>query len=216
MSEEMPRNLVGDEARPQRDDAAKEAEWLANNVPAGGLELRWRYANRNIQLFERHLRSLGNYNVGPALRSYLRTRLEWLNDNKVYERPEGIVVVTIAENGDVDAYLREADPAPQLSVDALDGFDGSVWVLTGGKLYCTPAAAEMRGACETFAKDLAVTLARAQGYEYVGEPYAGALPAEAEVFAVNDEFGLIPVTNAGALSAKVQACFDKLWAQDRR
>ena len=216
MSEEMPRNVIKQAEEPVRDDAAKEAEWLANNVPAGGLELRWRYANRNIQLFERHLRSLANYNVGPALRSYLRTRLEWLGDNKVYQQPEGVIVVTIAENGDVDAYLEQASEAPQLSFGELSSFSGTVWALVEGKLYCSPEVAAMKGACETFAKDLATTLASAQGYEFVGAPFAGELPESAEVFAVSDEFGFVGVANPAALSAKMQACFDKLWSQDKR
>ena len=216
VSEQMPHNMIEGAERPVRDDAAKEAEWLAANVPAGGLELHWRYASRNIQLFERHLRSLANYGVGPALRSYLRTRLEWLKDEKLFERPEGIVVVTVAPNGEVDAYLDDATPVPALSLGDLAAFDGTVWTLSEGVLCCTPAHDEMRGACETFARDLAKTLATSLGYEYVGTPLEGEVPAEAEVFAINDEFGLIPVANAAELTAKMVECFDKLWAQEPR
>ena len=96
MTEPIPRNKINTAEQPAaRDDAALEAEWLANNVPAQRLELRWRYESAAVQLYERRLRSLSAYGVGPALRSYLRTRLEWFCDNKLYAQPRGTVVVIV-------------------------------------------------------------------------------------------------------------------------
>lgn len=218
---DMPRNLM--EEAPQgneRDDAALEAQWLANNVPAEPLELRWRYANGSIQLFERHLRSLSNYGIGPALRSYLRTRLEWLSDNKLYERPNGVIVVSVEPNGDVDARLDEAQPVPRLT-DADLRFEGgvlrgasvagSVWVYADDAVACTTSGEEMKGATETFARDLVKTLGYAAGDE--AALHQEAL-ANAEILLVNDEFGAVAFEgHEGAFTEKMQACFEKLWAR---
>ena len=49
MTEPIPRNKINTAEQPAaRDDAALEAEWLANNVPAERLELRWRYESAAV------------------------------------------------------------------------------------------------------------------------------------------------------------------------
>lgn len=227
---QMPRNLVHGSApepepEPERDDAALEARWLAENLPAEPLQLRWRYNNRTIQLYERHLRSFVNYRIGPALRSYLRTRLEWVNDNKLWEKPSGVIVVDVDPGGDVDVTLADAEPAPTLTVvdlrfedGALAGASvpGSLWVrpLGTGAVHCVPGLDKLKGASETLVRDLTTTL----GYELAeGTVSKAEVEAEGtETLLVNDEFGILVIEgHEGSFTAKMQSCFEKLWSQGK-
>lgn len=224
MSQEIPRNVIegAEEQRPVRDDAAKEAEWLANNVPAERLELRWRYENGIMQLAERRLRSLPAYGVGPALCSYLRTRLEWLCDNKLRLQPSGVAAVTVETNGDVDIQLAGAQAAPELTEADLQWEDGvltgastagALFVHTGDDLVVV-GEKPLRGACETFARDLSETLAKSLGYEIADRQITRDDIAKAEVALVSDELGLVVLKgHEGAYTQKLTACFDKLWSK---
>ncbi len=224
MSEEMPRNMIAgaQEEAPTRDDAAIEAEWLANNVPHERLELHWRYANGSVQLYERRLRSLPAHGVGPALCSYLRTRLEWLCDNKLRAQPNGMAVVTVETNGDVDIQLADAVALPQLGEanliwddDTLTGADvsGALFVRTSDELVIV-SEEPLRDACETFAQDLSVTLAKSLGYSIAERDVQRNELASAEIALVNDELGLVVLDgHAGAYTQKLTACFDKLWSK---
>lgn len=224
MSEEMPRNVIAgaQEEAPARDDAALEAEWLANNVPHERLELHWRYANGSVQLYERRLRSLPAHGVGPALCSYLRTRLEWLCDNKLRAQPNGMAVVTVETNGDVDIQLADAASAPQLTDanltwdgDSLAGADvpGALFIRTGSELVIV-SEGPLRDACETFAQDLANTLAASLDYSVTERSVQREELAEAEVALVNDELGLVVLDgHDGPYTQKLNACFDKLWSK---
>lgn len=224
MSEEMPRNMIAgaQEEAPVRDDAALEAEWLANNVPHERLELHWRYANGSVQLYERRLRSLPAHGVGPALCSYLRTRLEWLCDNKLRAQPNGMAVVTVETNGDVDIQLAEAAPVPQLADTDLtwDGntlaganTPGALFVRAGDELAVVTVE-PLRDACEAFAQDLSNTLAASLGYSIVERPIQRNELADAEIALVNDELGLVVLDgHDGPYTQKLSACFDKLWSK---
>ena len=224
MSEEMPRNMIAgaQEETPARDDAAVEAEWLANNVPHERLELHWRYANGSVQLYERRLRSLPAHGVGPALCSYLRTRLEWLCDNKLRAQPNGMAVVTVETNGDVDIQLADAAPLPQLSEadltwdgDTLTGADvsGALFVRMGDELVII-STEPLHDACETFAQDLSVTLAKSLGYSIAERKVERGELAGAELALVNDELGLLVLDgHADQYTDKLAACFDKLWSK---
>lgn len=230
MSQEIPRNLIASsesaDERPIRDDAALEAEWLSNNVPSERLELHWRYASSSIQLFERHLRSLPLYGVGPALCSYLRTRLEWFSDNKLRQQTTGLLVVTVETNGDVDVRLDKLPPAYSLSFDDLVWEDGTLlgvnkkgilFVRCGSKVAVF-GEQPLRDACESFAFDLVNTLAHSFGYEI--DRSASLTMSDlngSEVCFVSDEDGFVVLAgHGGELSDKLSACFDKLWATTSR
>ena len=225
MTEEIPRNLIKTAGAPsKRDDAAIEAEWLANNVPTERLELHWRYESGVIQLYERRLRSLPSYGIGPALRSYLRTRLEWFSDNKLYAQPRGIIKVIVETNGDVDVQLGDAIEIPQLSDCDLTWEDGTLaganvpgtlFVHMGDELVVV-SAQPLRDACETFAADLVNTLSRALGYTVVDREVAQEDIADAEIALVNESMGLIVLEgHAGAVTSKLTQCFEKLWSKGK-
>ena len=226
MSQDIPRNMIKTAAdAPVRDDAALEAEWLANNVPAERLELHWRYESGAVQLYERRLRSLAAYGVGPALRSYLRTRLEWFCDNKLYAQPRGIVVVTVETNGDVDMRLAAPVEAPVLGEadlvwrgDELEGarIEGTLFARCGERLAVL-APQPLRDACECFAADLTQTLAHSLGYQLSHEPVTRTELPSCELLLVNEELGdlLIP-GHEGPYTEKMRACFSKLWSTGKQ
>lgn len=223
MTEEMPRNLIqGAEQQEHIDEAELERRWLAENVPSERLELHWRYESGSVQLYERRLRSLASYGVGPALRSYLRTRLEWFCDNKLYAQPRGIVVVTVETNGDVDMQLAESVSAPALGEDNLvwDGdvlkgadIEGTLFARMGDELVIL-SANKLCDACESFAADLAKTLSKSMGYSIVERPVTKENLSSCELLFVNEELGELAVDgHDGPLVQKLRECFDKLWSK---
>lgn len=223
MTEEMPRNLIQAANQPEQVDQDElERRWLAENVPANRLELHWRYENGSVQLSERRLRSLAAYGVGPALCSYLRTRLEWFCDNKLYAQPSGIVVVIVETNGDVDMKLDTRVPAPSLTEEDLlwesgklvgASIPGTLLARMGNELVIVNKNG-LRDACESFAVDLAETLAKSMGYGVADRPVAKEDLSSCELFFVNDEVGELVVSgHEGPLTAKLSQCFDKLWSK---
>lgn len=223
MTDEMPRNLIQGAGQPEHiDEAELERRWLAENVPSERLELHWRYESGAVQLYERRLRSLAAYGVGPALRSYLRTRLEWFCDNKLYAQPRGIVVVTVETNGDVDMKLAEPVAAPKLDESDLvweDGklkgadIDGCLFVRTGDELVILTADS-LRDACESFAADLAKTLSKTIGYTVVERPVTKEELPSCEIFFVNEEVGEAAFEgHEGPFVKKLLECFGKLWSK---
>lgn len=215
MAEEaIPYNKVGNSKPETVADAAEsdgisEEEWRAQNLPASKLEFRWRYTNKTIHLYERRLRSLAAFNVGPAVQAWVRSRLEWVRDNKLYEMPDGVIVLTVDPEGMVDVRLEELCPTPQFTRAMLDAGDvpGTLWVAKGGELY---TEASSNHAADTFVRDLAKTL----GYTLTQDELE--FGESAEVFAVSDEFGIVPVEGTtGPVVTKFSECFDKLWSLNK-
>lgn len=199
---EIPRNIVGNANGDKLKVSASgysmsEEEWRAANLPAEKLTLRWRYANKEIQLYERRLRSLHAYNVGPAVQAWVRSRLEWVRDNKLYEKPNGVIVLTIDPEGDVDIQLEELQKPYR-------GCEGTMWVATGSRLLAVCPSGELKNAADTFVRDLAGTLG------YAVECVEAAPHPLDQAFIVSDEFGVVPI-HGGDVVRKMQECFDKLW-----
>ncbi|MCD8200155.1 MAG: hypothetical protein LUD25_04305 [Coriobacteriaceae bacterium] len=225
--EAMPHNLVGFAANPeQAEEEAEEAKSaLIASLPAEHVHLRWKYANETIQLYERRLRSLEAYGVGSALRAWIRSRLEWVSDNKLSDAPDGVIDIDIDPEGDVKIDLQECEPMPSFTLDELvwedDTLTGctagaTLWVVVDGSL--TPLTQQLRASADTLTRDLAKTL----GYEICERSFTrdelglGADSVEPlediEFFAVDDEFGLVPCTDlSGEVTQKFVDCFDKLW-----
>ena len=209
----IPYNKVGSSKPETVADVAEsegisEEEWRAQNLPASKLEFRWRYTNKTIHLYERRLRSLSAFNVGPAVQAWVRSRLEWVRDNKFYELPDGLVVLTIDPEGMVDIQQEELPQAPVLTRAMLDAGElpGTLWAARNGQLFVEQ---EPRHAADTLVRDLAKTL----GYEVV----VGELSLDdGEVFVVSDEFGILPLEETqGQVTNKLIECFDKLWTLKR-
>ena len=120
------------------------------------------------------------------MQAWVRSRLEWVRDNKLYEMPDGVIVLTIDPEGMVDTQLEELHPAPQFTRAMLDADEvpGTLWVAKDGQLL-------------------------------VGQTPRHAADG-AEVFAVSDEFGIIPVEGTTSpVISKLSECFDKLWSLDK-
>lgn len=209
----IPYNKVGSTKPESMADIAEgegisEEEWRAQNLPASKLEFRWRYTNKTIHLYERRLRSLGAFNVGPAVQAWVRSRLEWVRDNKLYEMPDGLIVLTIDPEGIVDVKMEELLQAPVITRALVETGEvpGTIWAVRDDKLI---VGEEPRHAADTLVRDLGTTL----GYEVV----QAQLPLDdAEVFVVNDESGIIPVEGTtGPVIRKLSECFDKLWSLDK-
>ena len=142
------------------------------------------------------------------MQAWVRSRLEWVRDNKLYEMPDGVIVLTIDPEGMVDTQLEGLRPAPQFTRAMLDADEapGTLWVAKDGQLLVgqTP-----RHAADTLVRDLATTL----GYEVVQTETPSD---DGEVFAASDEFGIVPVEGTtGPVISKLSECFDKLWSLDK-
>lgn len=202
----IPYNKVGTSTPEGAAGAAEregisEEEWRSLNLPAEKLEFRWRYDNKVIPLYERRLRSLGSFNVGPAVQAWVRSRLEWVRDNKLYERPNGVIVLTIDPEGIVDITLEDQGDVP-----AFEEAHGTRWSSDGDMLR---AHGPIREAADTLTRDLAQTL----GYTVVEGARSDAGEAS---FVVNDEYGIIARAQADSPAVKKLAeCFDKLWSQGK-
>lgn len=212
--EKMPYNAVGEEPKTPEEAKAAEAAWREKNLPARKLEFHWRYANKTIQLYERRLRSLAQFHVGPAVQAWVRSRLEWMQDNKLHEMPNGVLDLSIDPEGDVGLAMRDLSaPAPfgDAQLDRCGGLlraadvPGTLWVVADGRA-CAQAP-ELVHAADTFTRDLLKTF----GYELAIGQAAGSLDG-AQVFAIDDEHGLVACQGHGGEACdKLEACFDKLW-----
>ena len=210
MSEDaIPYNKIGTDEPATAESLAEregisEAEWRARNLPSTKLLFRWRYTNKTIHLYERRLRSLAAFNVGPAVQAWVRSRLEWVRDNKFYDMPSGVIVLSIDPEGEVDITqepLRDA-PAFTRGGDA----PGTLWYAKDGLVYTKAAVCH---AADTLVRDLCKTL----GFEMADTPIE---QDGVEVFAVSDEFGIVACEDArGPVVQKLSECFDKLWTLDR-
>lgn len=215
--DKMPFNIVGEDIEEKAEHEAElEAEWRARNLPTEKLVFRWRYASRKIQLYERRLRSLAHFNVGPAVQAWVRSRLEWMQDNRLYEQPDGVLELTIDPEGDVAMSMHPVTEAPAFSPDQLvwDGDElagcalpGTVWVVDDAQAHALPA--DIRHAADTFTRDLVTTLGRKMD----DGPVTRDAVEPAEVFLITDEHGIVPCAGkGGAMTDKLTACFSKLWA----
>ena len=216
--EKMPFNQLGTASAAAQQEQVDEEAWRAKNLPREKLVFRWRYADASIQLYERRLRSLAGFNVGPAVQAWVRSRLEWMQDNRLREQPDGVLELSIDPEGDVGMGMRPLSEPPAFTPGALRWQDGrlagcelagSVWLACGGQLHVWPGP--LLHAADTFARDLLETL----GNQLQEGPITqAALAAEgAELFVVNDEFGVVACAGTeGPVGRKLSACFAKLWS----
>lgn len=209
----MPLNPVGSDSAEPDGGGVDEAAWRAQNLPATKLEFRWRYASGQIQLYERRLRSLSSFHVGPAVQAWVRSRLEWMQDNRLRQQPEGVLVLTIDPEGDVGMSMESLVAAPVLDEAAFlqDGAfrgdaDFTLWAVAGGEACASQPLAH---AVDTFTRDLL----GAFGVQLRESCWDGGVPQGAELFATCDEFGVISCQGrVGAVVAKLEAAFEKLWS----
>ena len=223
MSEEfesMPYNEVGTGEPESIADIAEregitEEQWRAENLPHEDLIFRWRYTDGELPLYERRIRSLRAFNIGPAVQAWVRSRLEWTCDNKLRELPDGVLVMKIDTEGLLEIELEPVGLAPAFDHDNLIWCQGTLltsthfktlWVARGKEL--TPLPSTICHAADTLVRDLAKTL----GYEVTDRPVPKEDFFDMECFVVADEFGVIPCSDLhGATTHKMMECFNKLW-----
>ena len=160
----------------------------------------------------------------------MRSRLEWMVDERLSERPDGVLVLTITPEGDVGMALRDVAEAPVLREESLTwdadgrlvGCDvaGSVWQVVDGEARMRDAGGlEMpRAAADTFARDVLRTMgieAREGGVSRgdAGGGAGGAAGAgDGELFVISDEHGVTGCEGAsGPAAEKLELCFERLW-----
>ena len=184
-------------------------EELGRTVPAQGLDLRWRLANGDLPLRERHLRSLADLGVGSPMQSWMRTRLEYVLENHAVENPNGTLHIQMDGEGRTTFEVGPLGETPTLSVaDLLErggavvgcSVPGTVWLAADNSLIAATDR-KLIDAAATTVRDLAKTL----GYEVAERP----VPSEqvraqgAEVFLVSDEFGVVAFEgHGGAIATK--------------
>ena len=215
--DKMPFNIVGEDIEKKAEEQAElEAEWREKNLPAEKLLFHWRYASRKIQLYERRLRSLAAFNVGPAVQAGVRSRLEWMQDNRLYEQPDGVLELSIDPEGDVAMRMLPVTPAPAFDEGSLSwegdelagcALEGTLWVLREQRAHVVPA--DIRHAADTFTRDLVTTL----GATMDETPVTRGMLDGAEIFVISDEHGIVPCEgHDGTMTGKLSSCFDKLWS----
>ena len=202
-------------------DVPDEATWRASNLPSSSIEFAWRCAHGELVLFERRVRSLAAFGVGPAVQAWVRERLEWMVDNRLPDNPDGVLVLSIGPEGDVGMSLRDVGEAPTLGEESLFwdaegrlvgcGAPVSVWQVAGSEARMRDASGgdAPRAAADTFARDVLATMDIAlQG----GGPTRHTAGDAGELFCVSDEHGVIACDGkAGPAVAKLELCFGRLW-----
>lgn len=159
---------------------------------------RWRLVGGKLPLYERHIRSMAHRDLGPAMMSWVRTRLEWTLDNLAFEHPDGVIEVTLDTDDGLDMTVEDAREYP--AGEAV----GQRWDVYGDVLI---PDGEPVDATQTLVRDLAKTL----HYTVADEPGDGD---PTETFYVSDEFGAVAFDDAGPVTRKMIECFDKLWSRE--
>lgn len=180
---------------------------------------RWRLCNGTLPLYERHLRSLRTYGMSTPLESWIRARLEWTLDTLVSGYPDGVLCIDVQDDDTVTIKLEPARTAPQLSSDGellgtteeySEDSLGQLWAYDGTTLF---HYGPVLSATNTLTRDLARTL----GYT-VAEADPDETPTgegSGERFRISDEFFVIPQGQAGPVTERLTACFDKLLSNAR-
>lgn len=160
---------------------------------------RWKLVNGKLPLYERHLHALQADGVSAPLCSWIRSRLEWTFDNDRVVNRDGVLCLTWSDEDQVDLTDEPTRTLPANPRDA-----GLLWTVYGD-VGVVPSEEPVLAA-ETLTRDLCNTL----GFTVMAAAPEGVEPTE--VFVSSDEFGFVPVGQEGPVSAKMRACFDKLWS----
>lgn len=192
---------------------------ISDTFPEGGFDLRWRLANGELPLAERHLRSLAAMGVGAALSAWMRTRLEYVLENHAPEYPNGTLHIVMDDQGKATFSVEPLPEEPAVTESDLVERDGQVvgagrgvlWMVddVGKTLTAVTDAEQLLDATATTVRDLAKTLR----YEVAQGPVSRdeLLSAGHQAFVTDDEFGVLTLQgNGGAQVDKFRTLLDKV------
>lgn len=190
------------------------------------LVCRWRLANRQVPLLNRHVRALAQRTVNGApltanLLSWVKQHIEWSLAEDGSTDPDGVLMLVVDEDGraamSVGAYAPLASTAPAALVERAAGAraeEGETGVAPellayadekdGSLTLVADPAAPLCGAAS-----LAVQLAQTHGWT-VG--YAATWDAAApELMLISDEHGVVPAAgHEGPVGAFLARGYDTL------
>jgi hypothetical protein len=186
--------------------------------------LRWRIHAGEIPLLRRHLRALRTFELPEPLMAWVHERIEWAKDNMLNDNSEGVLVLNIDPASTIVASIDDVRDLPQLSLADLEISSGSPYAQIKPELAISAlVVAEIDGKlvalCDAFVSatatllhDIAQTLAI--GIE-LGALNLDNLAAAQAVFAISDEFGLLPVgdmpSDPKSSTGRIADAFAKLW-----
>lgn len=195
------------------------------------LVCRWRIAQKSLPLENRHLRALAARSVNgepvaQALVAWAKQHVEWTLEDGAREHPDGVLMLTIDEEGRAVMTVGGYYPLKKfLAKDLLVRAQGSwreaertgvspedLWVVRGDSLvWCTSPDYRPSGA-SSLISDLARTLGMPvlHSEELIREFSNGVIEAD-EVFLVSDEHGVVPAGDcSGARARRFKESYQKL------
>ena len=200
---------------------APEMEGFELGRPA--LVCRWRLADSELPLENRHLRALGHRvvaggAVSPQLVAWAKQHIEWTLKDGAAEHPDGVLMLLLDDRGRAAMTVGPYEPLKARSISFLAdrarmaGAEAektgvapeSLWLVRGEELAWGCGQLEQPSGAASLMRDLAKTLGipveRRPGL--VKEVLDGSVSYD-EVFLVSDEHGVVPASNAsGPKSAR--------------
>jgi hypothetical protein len=200
------------------------------------LVCRWRLANKQLPLQNRHLRALAarrvnDQKISPALVAWAKQHVEWTLEEAATQHPDGVLMLVVDTEGKAAMSLGEYRPLKHVSANdlvlratssrreaTLTGVSPEdLWIVRGDALvwgkdsFCAPS-----GAC-TLVDDLARTLGMpVRRDEDLLDRISIRGVTNEEVFLVSDEHGVVPASDhMGPRSQKFAAGYAKLLTTKR-
>lgn len=195
------------------------------------LVCRWRLANRQLPMANRHLRALGARVLGgkpisAQLLAWAKQHVEWTLEDGSQAYPDGVLMVVVDDGGRAAMTVGPFEPMAHRTLnDLLDRAalslreadetavaPESLWAVEGDLLICgLPNGISPSGAT-TLINDLARTLGIPvrMDEDLVDRMRQGEERYD-EAFLVSDEYGVVPASNAeGPRSRKFASSYGKL------
>lgn len=195
------------------------------------LVCRWRLANQQLPMANRHLRALGSRTLGgepvsPQLVAWAKQHVEWTLEDGSAAHPDGVLMVVVDEEGraamTVGPFeglrrhtLNDLIARAALSLKEAESTHvapETLWAVEGGSLVCGLTQGASLAGATTLINDLARTLGIPvrMDEDLVEHVRVGEEDYD-EVFLVSDEFGVVPASNAeGPRSRKLETSYQKL------
>lgn len=198
---------------------------------------RWRLANRQVLLENRHVRALskrtlGEEKVPTTLVAWVKQHLEWTLKEGAFAHPDGVLMLVIDEAGQAAMTVGPYEPLAQtgvldLAARAALAHDEAertgiapecLWLVQGDTLVWGIDRDHDPSGASTLVNDLAHTL----GLRVARQPGLAELVGSGSVaydgaFLVSDEHGVVAARNLPcALTEKFAASYQRLFEKTAR